>query len=177
MRVANRRVVTSLAESTGLNELHSPSLSELFPAAAGSVRPARDALVAFAMDCGAGEDELEAVRLASSEAITNAVVHAYDEEPGTIGVTAWLAGEELWVLIADDGSGLHVASNRPGLGLGLSLIAQLTDGFSVVNRSGGGTEVRMRFNLNAGEEPDGDQSLGSVASATAPASPAFSTTA
>jgi two-component sensor histidine kinase len=51
------------------------------------------------------------------------------------------------VLIADNGCGLHAGRDTDGLGLGLALISQMTDGFSVVGRSSGGTELRLRFAL------------------------------
>jgi hypothetical protein len=54
---------------------------------------------------------------------------------------------ELWILISDDGCGLQPRADRPGLGLGLGLISQLSDDCAIVSRASGGTEVRIRFNL------------------------------
>jgi two-component sensor histidine kinase len=71
----------------------------------------------------------------------------FAREAGSVYVTAALVAEELWVLVADDGCGLEPRTGRPGLGLGLGLIAQLSDELAIVPRAGGGTEVRMRFNL------------------------------
>jgi hypothetical protein len=59
--------------------------------------------------------------------------------------------------------------------MGLALIAGISDGMEVVKRSGGGTEVRMRFTLRPAE-PSGDHWRGSDDSATSPASSNFSTT-
>ncbi|HZL05895.1 MAG TPA: ATP-binding protein, partial [Coriobacteriia bacterium] len=63
-------------------------MSRTYPAVADSVHIARHALCAFAADCGAHPQQVEAVRLASSEALTNAVIHAYRDEPGQIQVSA-----------------------------------------------------------------------------------------
>ena len=79
-----------------------------------------------------------------SEALTNAVVHAYPDGPGEIQVSAWTASSEFVVVIADDGTGLQTHSDRPGLGVGLGLIATLTDEFGIVQPPTGGTEVHMR---------------------------------
>ena len=49
------------------------------------------------------------------------------------------------MLIADDGCGLEPRDRPPGLGLGLGLIAQLSDHLAIAPRANGGTEVRMRF--------------------------------
>ena len=62
-------------------------------------------------------------------------------------VTAAVASDELWVLIGDDGRGLHAWNDSQGLGIGLSLISGLSDDFSIVTRASGGTEVQMRFDL------------------------------
>ncbi len=115
---------------------------------ADSVPVARRALVAVALEAGAEADQLEAVALAVSEALTNAVVHAYPDRPGEIRVSAWAAGTELVVVIADDGNGLQTHSDRPGLGVGLGLIATLSDEFEIVQLPSGGTEVQMRFCLS-----------------------------
>jgi anti-sigma regulatory factor (Ser/Thr protein kinase) len=128
------------------------SLTESYPALPGSVAEARRRLSSFAADAGSDEEQIEAVRLASSEALTNAVLHAYRGEEGRIHVTAAVVEDELWVLIADDGCGLEPAPDRPGLGLGLGLIAQLSDHLAIAPRANGGTEVRMRFNL-VGAQP------------------------
>lgn len=159
----------SLVERNNLNESYS--------AVASSVPRARSALVEFAISAGATEEQIEAVRLASSEALTNVVVHAYRGKEGQIHVAAAMTGGELWVLVGDDGCGLRPRTDSPGLGVGLALIAQATDDFSVVKRADGGTELRMRFTLRAaaGFSPEA-QSRGSRDSASRPASPRFSTT-
>jgi stage II sporulation protein AB (anti-sigma F factor) len=109
---------------------------------------ARRALREFALGAGADPHQIDAIRLAGSEAVTNAVVHAYRDEPGNVYVTATVVSGELWVLIADDGCGMMAPrARRPGLGLGLGLISQLSDELAIVARAGGGTEVRMRFNI------------------------------
>ncbi len=125
------------------------SLHRSYAADPESVAQARRALGDFAAGAGAAPRLVEAVRLATSEAVTNAVRHAYGDGPGYVHVTAGIVSDELWVLIADDGGGLEPRSGRPGLGLGLCLIAQLSDRMAIVARAGGGTEVRMRFDFVA----------------------------
>jgi hypothetical protein len=51
------------------------------------------------------------------------------------------AGYRGWTM----GMSSHLDS--PGLGLGLPIIASTTDGFTVAPCEGGGTELRMRFDL------------------------------
>jgi anti-sigma regulatory factor (Ser/Thr protein kinase) len=156
-------------------------LSESYPAVPGSLATARRAVVALAVEAGATREQIETIRLATSEALTNAIVHAYGDDPGEIHVTAALASDELWLLVADDGDGLRPHGRGSGLGLGLALIAQACEELTIVKRSTGGTELRMRFRLGSGRaESEGGEAeghpLGSVASASSPASSVFSTT-
>ncbi|MCW3068475.1 MAG: putative anti-sigma regulatory factor, serine/threonine protein kinase [Solirubrobacterales bacterium] len=124
------------------------SLSESYPASALSIPRARAALTAFAAEAGASSEQQEHVRLVVSEAVTNAVQHAYDEHPGEIHVTAMVVSGELWILVADEGRGLSAGSDSAGLGLGLAWMAQFSDGMTLVARSCGGVEVRLRFSLH-----------------------------
>jgi stage II sporulation protein AB (anti-sigma F factor) len=150
------------------------TFSRSFRAVPESVPMARRAVVDFAERAGASQDLIDSIRLVVSEAVTNAVVHAYHEDGGEVHVAAALASDELWLLIGDDGHGLEVGSRRPGLGMGLALIASTCDQFSVVKRSSTGTELRMRFRLAPARRRDHER--GSLASAKSPARSRFSTT-
>jgi anti-sigma regulatory factor (Ser/Thr protein kinase) len=154
------------------------SLRETYDAVTESVRAARQAIIGVAAAAGFEGDRLADVWLATSEALTNVVRHAYEDGAGTIEVDAAFAGGELCVLIADNGRGLSPHESGSGLGLGLMLIVAVADEASISKRSGGGTELSMRFRLDAGSEPSrgGAQSRGSVCSATEPATSTFSTT-
>jgi anti-sigma regulatory factor (Ser/Thr protein kinase) len=145
------------------------SFSESFPAVATSVPNARAAITEFARKAGATGERLQAIRLAASEAVTNAVLHAYNDLPGPIQVTASYVPGEVWVLISDSGSGLRTRTGRSGLGLGLVLIAQLADEFEIASRGAGGTELRMLFRLRSRDPSGWGQPRGSVSSALAPA--------
>lgn len=124
------------------------TFSESYRAVPEAVAEARNALTDFAQKAGADQERLEAVRLAASEAVTNAVVHAYRlGQRGSVQVSASYVENELWVLIADAGNGLRPRADSPGLGLGLALIAQLADEFQILSRGSGGTELRLRFKL------------------------------
>ena len=165
------------------------TFSESYPAVPQTVGDARNALTSFAEDAGADQQQLEAIRLAASEAVTNAVMHAYNEgEAGSVQVSASYVENELWLLVADGGKGLRPRSNSPGLGLGLALIAQVADEFQILSRGSGGTELRLRFKLAArnhrsewsspersNRRPSHRQERGSVSSALSPASSSFST--
>ena len=73
---------------------------------------------------------LTGVKLAVSEAVTNAVVHAYvgAEQPGEVRVDApRRATTDVLVTVSDDGCGMVPRLDSPGLGVGLPFIAHTTD--------------------------------------------------
>ena len=124
------------------------SLNERYPAVPDSVPDARKELTAFATGAGMRGQQLEGLRLVVSEAVSNAVLHAYEGEKGEIQVTAAVLPGELWILVADEGAGLRAErSENRGLGLGLGWMAQFSDGLTLLTRSSGGLEVRLRFDL------------------------------
>ncbi len=124
-----------------------PNVSASYPARKETVAEIRRVVTEFAAAAGMRAERLDALRLAVSEAATNALVHGYRGEPGEIQLTAQIVGRDLWVLIADSGYGHNVAAKTPGLGLGLPLITRSADEFTLLERANGGTEARMRFAL------------------------------
>jgi anti-sigma regulatory factor (Ser/Thr protein kinase) len=130
-------------------------LSEVAPAAPASVSWARQLLGDFAVAAGLTGQRLEDVRLAISEAVTNAVAYAYDGAAGQIQVIAAVVEDELWLVIADDGNGMHARpSEARGLGGGGGQVAQLSAARTLHARASGGVEVRMRFDLGPGDHGD-----------------------
>jgi anti-sigma regulatory factor (Ser/Thr protein kinase) len=122
-------------------------LSRTWPAVPESVGEARAAVAAFASAAGAAQDAIVAMRLAVSEAVTNAVLHAYLDvaRPGGVHVRAGRDPQGLWVEVADDGRGMLPRPDSPGGGLGLPLIAQMTATFAIDRGERGGTKLRMHF--------------------------------
>jgi anti-sigma regulatory factor (Ser/Thr protein kinase) len=141
------------------------AFSQSYAAVVSTIPRARSALAMFARATGATPEQVEAVRLAVSEALTNAVLHAYREHGGAIHVSAARTGSELWVVIADEGDGLCGASPNRGLGMGLALIACMTDHLAITTRTEGGTEIHMRFGGAARQHPARVQSVDSALAA------------
>jgi anti-sigma regulatory factor (Ser/Thr protein kinase) len=114
-----------------------------------SVRLARHAIVALADRYGASPALLGSVALAVSEAATNVVQHAYPHRrvSGRLHYDADIEDGDLEIVIADDGDGVRSDHDRDGLGLGLHIIASVSDEFAVTARPVG-LEVWMRFALD-----------------------------
>jgi anti-sigma regulatory factor (Ser/Thr protein kinase) len=117
---------------------------------ASSVSLARADVNRFAITAGVAGEQLEDVRLCVSEAVSNAVLHGYrSREAGHVRVGAVATDGKLLIHVSDDGCGLRAESPTPGLGLGLPLMAKLSDGLVVRERAPGGVEVLLRFDLGA----------------------------
>jgi anti-sigma regulatory factor (Ser/Thr protein kinase) len=116
------------------------------PAVPGSIKRARDAVGALASRVGAPVGD---VRLAVSEAVTNAVVHAFrGQSAGTVTIDAHLARNQLVIVIADDGGGMRPNPDSGGLGLGIPLITRLAQDARFDSNARGLT-VSMSFQAQA----------------------------
>jgi serine/threonine-protein kinase RsbW len=130
-------------------------LDASYPAQPPQVAFIRRAVSGMARRGGAGFETLIRLELAVSEAATNVVLHAYRAPcaSGHIHVTAYIDAGILDVRVRDDGSGMAPRPDSPGMGLGLSLMASESDHFEVRSADGGGTEVLLRFELDADDAP------------------------
>jgi serine/threonine-protein kinase RsbW/stage II sporulation protein AB (anti-sigma F factor) len=116
------------------------------PAVAASVSLARGRLKAFAEAQGARPEEVVDLTLAVTEAVTNAVIHAFiDREPGVVRVVCATGADELTVTVTDNGRGMQPRADSPGLGLGLPTIGRLAALVDLREAAGGGTELSMTF--------------------------------
>ena len=90
---------------------------------------------------------LEDMRLAVTEASTNVVRHAYGTADGPLEVVIKPRGDTVEVVVTDRGQGLQPSTDSDGPGLGLSLIAALTERLAVDHAPGAGTRIAMTFSL------------------------------
>jgi serine/threonine-protein kinase RsbW len=116
----------------------------------------RQALAGMADALAFDSTVLADMKMAVTEACTNVVVHAYDGDPGQLEVQMLAGEEELTIVVRDHGAGIHPRPSRsesPALGLGLPLIAALSDAFELKGTAGQGTEVRMTFAYTRAGDP------------------------
>jgi serine/threonine-protein kinase RsbW len=128
-----------------------PDVSLVVAARPESVALVRQALAGMCEALGVSERVADDVRIAVTEACTNAVVHAYEEDAdATVEVDASQRASTVVVVVRDRGRGMGRWSQAGGLGLGLPLIAALTQNVEVRAGPGdSGTEVVMTFDLEA----------------------------
>ncbi len=125
-----------------------PDLVLTLPARAENVAVVRHAIGGLGDALDVDDQVLADVKLAVTEACTNVVVHAYGGEDGPMEIAASVSPERLMVAIRDEGRGMLPRPDSPGLGLGLPLIATLSETLELGRGSDDRTEVRMTFRIH-----------------------------
>ena len=115
---------------------------------------ARCVISAFVSQLNPTLEEIEDVKTAVSEAVTNIVVHAYGDDTGMIYISCELTDDTATITIKDTGCGIEdIALARTPLytaskdsersGLGFTVMETFTDELFVTSEKGIGTTVRM----------------------------------
>jgi serine/threonine-protein kinase RsbW len=133
-----------------------PEVLLKMPARPEGVAVVRQALAGMADALDFEPSVLADMKMAVTEACTNVVVHAYDENAGVLEVEMLADELGLTIVVRDHGAGIQPRPTRsepPALGLGLPLIAALSDSFELRGSAGHGTEVRMTFAYARSEDP------------------------
>lgn len=104
---------------------------------------------AFAADAGASPRQLEDIALAVSEALTNAVLHAYPSprSRGEMAVYASVHDRVLEIVISDEGIGISSQALANTSGFGHDVIAQVSDEFTVSSSPHWGLRAHLTFEL------------------------------
>jgi serine/threonine-protein kinase RsbW len=136
-----------------------PEVRLSLPARPEGVGVVRQALAGVADALVVDAAILADMKMAVTEACTNVVVHAYDEDvEGRLEVEMLADKAALTIVVRDQGTGIQPRPTRrdvPALGLGLPLIAALSDTFELRGNaeSEAGTEVRMTFSYDRESDP------------------------
>ena len=116
---------------------------------------ARGAVACFAAQLDPTLEELGDIKTAVSEAVTNAIVHAYPDQLGKIAIKARiLEGNVLELTVRDWGRGipdvdkarqpLYTTGGEERSGMGFTIMESFMDKLSVRSGEGKGTRVTMR---------------------------------
>jgi len=110
----------------------------------------RLALTSLARVRELSDEELSDLKLALTEACTNAVQHAYASGDGVVEISYGLYPDRIVVEVSDNGDGF--APPEPSLidddlltegGLGIAIIRALSDELEIGERPGGGSTLRF----------------------------------
>jgi anti-sigma regulatory factor (Ser/Thr protein kinase) len=111
-----------------------------------SVSTARHTVTDWLRTYSTPDPPLSDIALVISEGVTNAVLHAYvGQPPGTVQVRLDVGDDDVLVTIEDDGHGLRPRTDSPGLGIGLKLMAAVSQRFETHSAGDQGTRVCAWF--------------------------------
>lgn len=115
---------------------------------------ARSVVAAFATQMDPTLEELADIKTAVSEAVTNAIIHGYENQLGYVKVNAKLFDNGIIVEVIDEGKGIDdiekarqpLYTSKPELersGMGFTVMETFMDEVTVTSALGQGTCVRM----------------------------------
>ena len=119
---------------------------------------ARVAVASFVSQFDPTIEELSDIKTAVSEAVTNAIVHGYENEIGIITINVHIKNREVTIQIKDRGRGIEdIAKARETLyttkpdmersGMGFTIMESFMDKLTVRSKVGKGTTVIMKKNI------------------------------
>lgn len=120
---------------------------------------ARSCIAAFAAQLDPTLEEINDIKTAVSEAVTNCIVHAYREELGNIYITAELIENNvIRIKIRDKGCGieniekamepLYTSLGGERAGLGFAVMQSFMDNIKVTSKVGKGTCITMQKKIS-----------------------------
>ena len=115
---------------------------------------ARVAVAAFAAQLDPTIEELADIKTAVSEAVTNSIIHGYEDKQGLIKIMCRLIDNKIIIEISDKGKGIEdieaakepLYTTKPNLersGMGFTIIESFMDSMEIESILGLGTKVTM----------------------------------
>lgn len=134
------------------------NMSLEFPSKSVNEAFARSAVAAFALQLDPNLEELGDIRTAVSEAVTNAIVHAYPQEIGIITVKCRILKDNILdIIVKDRGIGIpdlkkamqpmFTTGGSERSGMGFTIMESFMTSCTVKSVEGKGTTVHMRRKL------------------------------
>ena len=125
---------------------------------------ARVAVAAFMTQLNPTLEEVADIKTAVSEAITNSIIHGYENEIHKIRIECKTQGHDLYVAVIDYGKGIEdvaramepMFTTKPELersGMGFAFMEAFMDEVAVASRPGEGPQVHMKKTIGADRHP------------------------
>lgn len=128
---------------------------------------ARITVAAFAAQLDPTIDELSDIKTAVSEAVTNSIIHGYNDEDGIVKIEAKIFANNIEIVISDRGKGIEnvemamrpLYTSKPDLersGMGFTIMESFMDEVKVESAIGFGTKVIMKKKIESKEYDEND---------------------
>jgi stage II sporulation protein AB (anti-sigma F factor) len=153
-----RKIMKGLYDNEMKLEFTSKTSNEAF---------ARITVAAFAAQLDPTIDELSDIKTAVSEAVTNSIIHGYDDEDGIVKIEAKIFANNIEIVISDRGKGIEnvemamrpLYTSKPDLersGMGFTIMESFMDEVKVESAIGFGTKVIMKKKIESKEYDEND---------------------
>ena len=148
------RIKNKITENEMKLEFISKSNNEAF---------ARISVAAFVAQLDPTIEEISDIKTAVSEAVTNSIVHGYEDSLGVVTLICKIHEDEISIEISDNGKGIEdidmakqpLYTTRPNLersGMGFTIMESFMDDLQVESVLGIGTKVTMKKKIKKTEE-------------------------
>ena len=149
---------------------HTNEMQLIFDSRSSNESFARVAVASFMTALNPTVEEVSDVKTAVSEAVTNAIIHGYENEVHNICIRCRTEDKTLYLEISDEGKGIEdvqqamepMFTTKPELdrsGMGFSFMEAFMDHLEVVSAPGKGTTVKMEKTIGKGRRLWTTQSL------------------
>ena len=126
---------------------------------------ARITVAAFASQLDPTIEELADIKTAVSEAVTNCIIHGYEDKIGIVKIYAKLSEDEVVVEISDNGKGIEnieiakepLYTTKPNLersGMGFTIMESFMDSVNIESIVGIGTKITMTKKIKKHEDEE-----------------------
>lgn len=128
---------------------------------------ARISVAAFAAQLDPTVEELADIKTAISEAVTNSIIHGYEDTEGIVKVSCKIIGNSIIAEVSDNGKGIEnveearkpLYTSKPDLersGMGFTIMESFMDEIKIESILGIGTKVTMKKLIKKDEVSDND---------------------
>jgi len=127
-----------------------------------NVALARVTVASFAAQLDFTLGELEEIKVATSEAVSNAIIHGYAAKEGIVTINVSLYEDSVEVIVIDEGKGIEdiemarqpsYTTDPERMGLGFVFIESFMDEVEVVSAVDQGTKVKMVKKIKGDMQP------------------------
>ena len=116
---------------------------------------ARISVAAFIAQLDPTLEEIADIKTAVSEAVTNSIIHGYEEKTGIVKLNCKITKDEVFIEVSDSGKGIEnveiakqplftTKANLERSGMGFTIMESFMDEVKVESAIGLGTKVTMR---------------------------------
>lgn len=122
---------------------------------------ARTVASAFCIQLNPTMEELAEIKTAVSEAVTNSIIHGYEDSEGVVCLSGEIEDDIIYLTVSDEGRGIAditrarepLYTGKPEMersGMGFTIMETFMDSIEVHSEIGKGTVIKMRKKIGVG---------------------------